>query len=384
MRFIGTISHLSEPREEALLFSRFLTQQNIAHVLEERVCQDWQSDDYGKIETLVWIEEEEKVAEAKQWLDQFLNRSSNEDFKVEPIVPISSSLESNKEQPTQSISWGKQSMGWLTQTFILICVLLMALSIKLTPGKDLTSNQTGKTIFISPVNQLLLYDYPLAYELIHDYFDVSENKVDQAEKNFEEKNLIKKLQETTLWTGVFSLWGKSQEKLPYQLATTPQFEKIKKGELWRLFTPALLHADLLHLFFNMLWIIVLGKQIEQRLTPVRYIALLLIFALFSNTLQYLATGPNFMGASGILCGMLTFIWERKKIAPWEGYELSQSTYLFMMIFIVAIAVLQLFAFFVGYALDLSFSLGIANTAHLSGALLGYLVGKINFFSWRKS
>ena len=36
------------------------------------------------------------------------------------------------------------------------------------------------------------------------------------------------------------------------------------GQLWRLWTPMLLHANSLHLFFNMYWLYVLGSAIEIR------------------------------------------------------------------------------------------------------------------------
>ena len=46
------------------------------------------------------------------------------------------------------------------------------------------------------------------------------------------------------------------------------------------FFPILLHADIFHLFFNMLWLIVLGKQIEQRLKTGRYVLFILLIAMY--------------------------------------------------------------------------------------------------------
>ena len=43
----------------------------------------------------------------------------------------------------------------------------------------------------------------------------------------------------------------------------PLFEKIRQGELWRLFTPCILHRDFLHILFNMIWVWILVKQIEE-------------------------------------------------------------------------------------------------------------------------
>ncbi len=207
---------------------------------------------------------------------------------------------------------------------------------------------------------------------------------DEIETNHEipqeGKVLLKKIKETPVWQGIYSiLLDKDDQTMESKLKEVPLFEKIRQGQIWRLFTPALLHADIFHLFFNMLWLIVLGKQIEQHLTSARYILFLLIVGIFSNTMQYLTSGPNFIGFSGVLCGMLTFIWARQTHAPWEGYQLNRMTYLFMMIFITGMALMQFISFFLDKSFGLNVSLNIANTAHLSGAFLGWLMWEIKFF-----
>ncbi|MEI8366116.1 MAG: rhomboid family intramembrane serine protease, partial [Parachlamydiaceae bacterium] len=92
-------------------------------------------------------------------------------------------------------------------------------------------------------------------------------------------------------------------------------------------------------------------------------------------------GASFLGFSGILCGMLTFIWMRQKIAPWEGYPLPRSTFLFMMYFIFTMLGIQLISFYLEVEHQLSLASGIANTAHFAGAAIGLLLGRLSFFSW---
>lgn len=94
------------------------------------------------------------------------------------------------------------------------------------------------------------------------------------------------------------------------------------------------------------------------------------------------SGANFLGFSGVLCGMLTFIWVRLRHTPWEGYQLPEVTIGLMIFFILAMFVIQLLSFFTEFHNLASFSPGIANTAHLSGAALGILLGFLPFFSWR--
>ena len=158
-------------------------------------------------------------------------------------------------------------------------------------------------------------------------------------------------------------------------------EKIRDGEFWRLFTPCLMHNDILHILFNMLWLIVLGKQLEQRLGIRRYLLLVLLTGIFSNTCQYLMSGSDFLGFSGVLCAMLAFIWIRQKIAPWEGYPLERSTIAFMMVFILAMSIIQIGSFFLENQYQISISPGIANTAHLSGAFIGICMACLPCFAW---
>ncbi len=133
----------------------------------------------------------------------------------------------------------------------------------------------------------------------------------------------------------------------------------------------------------MFWLITLGKQLEQRLPSWRYLLFILIVAAFSNTAQYLMSGPNFLGFSGVLCGMLAFMWERQKRAAWEGYRMDRLTFLFMLIFVLGLASLQILSFFVEKAFAISLSSNMANMAHLSGGGMGWWLGRGHFFSWRR-
>src|SRR6185436_15975918 len=73
----------------------------------------------------------------------------------------------------------------------------------------------------------------------------------------------------------------------------PVFSEILRGEIWRLFTPILIHGGLLHLAFNVLCLLDLGGMIERRHGSLRLGILVLAFAAVSNVAQYLTTGPLF-------------------------------------------------------------------------------------------
>ena len=85
------------------------------------------------------------------------------------------------------------------------------------------------------------------------------------------------------------------------------------------------------------------------------------------------------------CSFHGFIWIRQKNAAWEGYFLQPGTAEFITIFVLGLAALQTLSF----ASELFSPTGaggffgaIANTAHISGALIGMALGRLSFFEWK--
>ena len=112
--------------------------------------------------------------------------------------------------------------------------------------------------------------------------------------------------------------------------------KVRHGQIWRLFTPVILHIGFLHLLFNMLWLVVLGKMVEFNMGRIRFVLFILVSGIFSNLCQYIMTGPLFLGISGVLAAFIGYIWVRKKIAPWEVYFIRKETlYFFFQLSLVS-------------------------------------------------
>jgi GlpG protein len=231
----------------------------------------------------------------------------------------------------------------------------------------------------------MLYDYPKIYQMVGRFIELYgfEALEKPSDLSSEGKALLDQIQQTPYWQGLYHIWLGSKDK-EHPATVPPLFEKIREGEVWRLFSPCLLHGDPLHLLFNMLWLIVLGKQLEQRLSRSRYLLFILITGILSNTAQYLMSGPNFIGFSGILCAMLAFIWVRQMDAPWEGYQIDRLTLVFMLVYILGMAGVQMLSFVFEKAYDIALTPNIANMAHLSGGFIGFLLGKLSYFRWRQS
>lgn len=388
MRLIGTLN--DERSTQA--FSHFLHQKRIPHQIEIQTNNDWGSPSYGSKRCHIWIQDEDDMEKALQWFQLFIENPQDPQFnlgqtspliKSEPILPLSNTPPSTPG--SKMTAWDKQTMGWITRALLAVCTGLFFLSQLWMPSLQVPERYAGLILFTSPVEKVLLYDYPKFYELVdrflHLYgFEELEHPTDLSSDG---QRLLQKINQTPFWPGYYQLLLKGGwQSVKDGLSQYPTFEKIRDGQIWRLFTPCLLHGDLFHLFFNMLWLIVLGKQIEQRLQFWRYGFFILIIAIISNTAQYLMSGPNFIGFSGVLCGMLAFIWVRQKIAAWEGYQIDRLTLIFMLIFIISMVAIQILSFFSEKSFEFAFSPNIANIAHLTGGLVGYLLGRLNLFSWR--
>lgn len=146
-------------------------------------------------------------------------------------------------------------------------------------------------------------------------------------------------------------------KLYYSRIAYPlEFQEIASGQLWRLFTPIFLHGGWLHLAFNMLWLYQLGTQIERIASGKKLLTMMAIMAITCNTSQYLVSGPNFVGMSGVVYGLLGYLWIMTKYDAAKGYYLDQQTVVFMLIW-MAICIIGIIP-------------NVANTQHVVGLIVG--------------
>ncbi len=139
------------------------------------------------------------------------------------------------------------------------------------------------------------------------------------------------------------------------------FPEIRNGEIWRLVSPVFLHAGPLHLLFNMYWLHQLGHVVESKIGGRTYLLTVLWVSLLSNVVFYLWIGPHFVGMSGVIYGLLGFLWAYQKFSPRESREFDEGTLQFFLLWYMAC-----------WLLSAAKILHVANSIHGVGLLAGIL------------
>jgi GlpG protein len=148
----------------------------------------------------------------------------------------------------------------------------------------------------------------------------------------------------------------------------PILPEIRHGQLWRLITPIFIHFGLLHVFFNMLWLRDLGSMIEGRQSSWQLALLVGVIAAGSDLGQFLIAGPVFGGMSGVVYGLLGYIWMRGKFDPASGLYVHPST--------VTMMIIWFFACFTPIIPH------VANGAHAVGLVMGIAWGYLSSLRYR--
>lgn len=174
------------------------------------------------------------------------------------------------------------------------------------------------------------------------------------------------------YVAVASKLGNSHEWLRSLYISDPEnstqgiLPEVFHGEIWRLFTPIFMHADILkdplHLIFNMVWFYQLGSMIEARKSSLFLFVFIAVSAAFSDLAQYFYNGPRFVGMSGVVYALAGYVWMCGKYYPASGLALDSQSVTILLIWLVVC-----FTGLVG---------PIANAAHLVGLVTGVVWGRI--------
>jgi GlpG protein len=140
-------------------------------------------------------------------------------------------------------------------------------------------------------------------------------------------------------------------------------ENFNFRQFLNMLSPMLLHAGILHLSFNMLWLWEFGRRIESRQASWAMAILIIVLALVSNTAQYLYSGSIYFGGmSGVVYGLFAYIWMWQLFDPAKRLGLPGNLVFFMLLALIIITMMGLES--------------IADEAHIAGLLCGVLYGAV--------
>lgn len=131
------------------------------------------------------------------------------------------------------------------------------------------------------------------------------------------------------------------------------------SEPQRLLGPAFFHFSWLHIVFNTMWWWQLGGGIERTFGKRALLSIFLISAIISNVGQFIASGDNFGGLSGVVYATVGFVWWSGRLMPNKGLMLPNSIVGFMLVWLM-LGMIDILP------------VNVANTAHLLGLISGCL------------
>lgn len=143
-------------------------------------------------------------------------------------------------------------------------------------------------------------------------------------------------------------------------------ELLAQGQVWRWITPMFLHFSVLHLAFNCVVTLELGRRIESVRGAGGFWLLVVVLSAVSNLAQYaLGGGPLFGGLSGVAYGLLGYVLVLQRLLPGEArWHLPPGLAIGLLVFLVVFTT----------GITEPFGLFVANAAHWSGLVAGALAG----------
>ena len=140
---------------------------------------------------------------------------------------------------------------------------------------------------------------------------------------------------------------------------------VAHGEYWRLWSVTLLHADLLHLGFNMYALYLAGTIVERWYGSLRFLAFYLACAAAGSTASFVFGEGNLaVGASGAIFGLFGVLLAAGRIH--HPVDRQSAAIMSQLLFLIVINIA--FGFASGGSID--------NAAHLGGLAAGLWLGAL--------
>lgn len=149
--------------------------------------------------------------------------------------------------------------------------------------------------------------------------------------------------------------------------------QVWDGRYYELFTTTLIHGSIMHILFNMLWFVRLGRTLEETLHPALYALILLAAAAFGSCTELLYSGQTGIGFSGVVYALFGLMWAGRGAFPaWRALATRENLNVFLIwgvfcVFTTAAGIMT-----------------IANGAHAGGLVFGLAIGYLFFAPRRRT
>ncbi len=143
---------------------------------------------------------------------------------------------------------------------------------------------------------------------------------------------------------------------------------IDRGEVWRVITSAFLHGGLIHLFFNMYALKIIGGEAEYAYGKIKYIIIYILSAIGGGIFSYIFN-PNSIsvGASGAIFGLFGDM----LIYGYKHRERIGKHYMMSLLKVIAVNII----------IGLSMS-NIDNSGHMGGVVFGVITAIIISYNYK--
>lgn len=172
---------------------------------------------------------------------------------------------------------------------------------------------------------------------------------------------------------IFGVWIGSTAPLDHGALSSAN---IRAGKIWTLFSYALLHGGLGHLLLNGLGIFFIGRELQNRLGPDRFLKLILVGALGAGLVWlgvHLNNRGRVIGASGVLMAFLAVFAAQDPRRPIQLLVFFVLPVTVQPIWLVGVLGSIDLLGFLFYELPKNQTLyGVAHSAHLGGLAAGWL------------
>ena len=114
---------------------------------------------------------------------------------------------------------------------------------------------------------------------------------------------------------------------------------LKRGEIWRAFTPVFLHGSPIHLAMNMFVLVMLGRITERLVGTPRYALMIALLAALPMLLACMMPpeldgSPFTVGISGVIYGLAAYLWVVSSQRPHLGFRIPTTMIGLLLVVIV--------------------------------------------------